>query len=349
MSFFTASQSDSQLQLAQLQKFMKFFKQEPNHYAITIFELQKRLDSWDRLSTAERAAEVEKFLVKYRDARGPSGAWFSAPLKIFSKSTRAVKSAEATINIDWQTAPPAAGGLHFTSIQASLDAVHNTLRVVLSRTSASTGSAPPAPTAAEAVVINANGKRVHDADGVDDAAKRQHLAITAPTPFSLPTAPPPPGYAAPAFAAPAPLLPAPFVPAAAAPMPALIAPAPVPAHPFAVATIAPTALPTVPAPLPRAPPAGAPRVPPNPAREVLFGPMNWEKKWNRNPHNLIMNTLGPTTMRGVHFSSRRGADDDTVIVVFEAETVANWFVTTWNASSRLGYEICTARPQSLNV
>ncbi|KAF8172020.1 hypothetical protein K438DRAFT_1852098 [Mycena galopus ATCC 62051] len=236
-----------------------------------------------------------------------------------------------------------------TSIQASLDAVHNTLRVVLSRTSASTGSAPPAPTAAEAVVINANGKRVHDADGVDDAAKRQHLAITAPTPFSLPTAPPPPGYAAPAFAAPAPLLPAPFVPAAAAPMPALIAPAPVPAHPFAVATIAPTALPTVPAPLPRAPPAGAPRVPPNPAREVLFGPMNWEKKWNRNPHNLIMNTLGPNTMRGVHFSSRRGADDDTVIVVFEAETVANWFVTTWNASSRLGYEICTARPQSLNV
>jgi hypothetical protein len=87
----------------------------------------------------------------------------------------------------------------------------------------------------------------------------------------------------------------------------------------------------------------------DPAREVLFGPMDWEEKWNLTPRNLIMNVLTHNTMRNARFTSRRGPDDATAILVFDADNVASWFIATWNGSPRTGYEICTARPMSLNA
>jgi hypothetical protein len=79
---------------------------------------------------------------------------------------------------------------------------------------------------------------------------------------------------------------------------------------------------------------------------VLLGPLNWEGKFNRAPHNLIMSVLGHNVMRTARFSSRRGPDEYTVIVTFEADAHAAWFITTWNGTPRMGYEICTARAAS---
>ncbi|KAJ7215221.1 hypothetical protein B0H12DRAFT_1079079 [Mycena haematopus] len=94
--------------------------------------------------------------------------------------------------------------------------------------------------------------------------------------------------------------------------------------------------------------AGPPRVRIDPAREVLLGPMDWEAKWNQTPRNLVLAVLGHATMRTARFTSRRGHDDVTAVIVFDAANVAEWFIGTWNGSPRTGFEQCTARA-ALNV
>jgi hypothetical protein len=48
-------------------------------------------------------------------------------------------------------------------------------------------------------------------------------------------------------------------------------------------------------------------------QEVLFGPMDWEKKWHIRPRNLIMSVIA--TMRSACFTSRKGLDDETAVLV----------------------------------
>ncbi|KAJ7900927.1 hypothetical protein B0H14DRAFT_2670341 [Mycena olivaceomarginata] len=252
-----------------------------------------------------------------------------------------------------------------TSLQASVQALDHAVKVSLARASTAAGSAPTAPCAADAAIIeaaqdarlraimsemlnaNANGKHARD-DAMEDSAKRLH--IVPPAPLALPTAPPAPDYAAPTIApalAPVPILALPTVGAApvAAAFPYAAAPAvaPVTAGPaIAAAHMGPPQPPS----LPRAPAGAPPRVRVDPSREVLLGPLNWEGKFNRAPHNLIMSVLGHNVMRTARFSSRRGPDEYTVIVTFEADVHAAWFITTWNDTPRMGYEICTARAAS---
>ncbi|KAJ7822331.1 hypothetical protein B0H14DRAFT_3875593 [Mycena olivaceomarginata] len=84
--------------------------------------------------------------------------------------------------------------------------------------------------------------------------------------------------------------------------------------------------------------------PSTPARELRLGPMDWEKKWHVTPRNLILSVLA--TMRSARFTSRKGPDDETAVLVFEAESVATWFTAAWNNNSRVGYECCVARPNA---
>ncbi|KAJ6574595.1 hypothetical protein B0H19DRAFT_1124878 [Mycena capillaripes] len=75
---------------------------------------------------------------------------------------------------------------------------------------------------------------------------------------------------------------------------------------------------------------------------VLFGPMDWDKKWHLAPRNLILSVIA--TMRSARITSRKGPDEETAVLVFEAESVATWFIEAWNTNSRVGYECCIARP-----
>ncbi|KAJ6527613.1 hypothetical protein DFH09DRAFT_1371392 [Mycena vulgaris] len=92
---------------------------------------------------------------------------------------------------------------------------------------------------------------------------------------------------------------------------------------------------------------GPPRVRIDPAREVLFGPMTWAGNCHFAPRNLIIHVLGANNIRAARFTSRKGPDDFTAVLVFEADAVASWFVTTWNDSPRAGYKVCLARPTPL--
>ncbi|KAJ7036716.1 hypothetical protein C8F04DRAFT_1094184 [Mycena alexandri] len=128
------------------------------------------------------------------------------------------------------------------------------LKAILERISALLRSAPPAPCPANAALLAAGSQRAHeaDSDSVEEPAKRLYLA---PDLLMSPLVflPPPPVFAAPVFAPP---------------------------------------LPTVPAPLPRAPSASnPPRVHIDPAREVLLGPMDWEKVHHKPPRQLILNVV----------------------------------------------------------
>ncbi|KAJ7827929.1 hypothetical protein B0H13DRAFT_2438664 [Mycena leptocephala] len=150
-----------------------------------------------------------------------------------------------------------------SALQATLDSHDRTIKLLLARASASAGTAPPAPSAADAdflagiddarlrtIVQEMIGtKRARPESEDENAPKRLAPAIVIPAAFSLPTASPAPDFASPAFA-----------PAATAVgLPAAVS--------------IPTAYPTAPPPaLPRAPPDGPPRVAIDPAREVLFGP-----------------------------------------------------------------------------
>ncbi|KAJ7459614.1 hypothetical protein B0H11DRAFT_2059259 [Mycena galericulata] len=154
--------------------------------------------------------------------------------------------------------------------------------------------------------------------------------------YAAPAAVPPPAAAAPAFAAAAPAFPG--------------APVFAGAPAFAMPTFATTvpALPRVLLPmpatsLPRAPPGGAPRVRVDPAREVLFGPVDWDGNHFNAPRALIASILGTTAMRGVSLKSRKAHDDTFVVLTFEADTVADWFVNAWNLKPRMTFEGCVAR------
>ncbi|KAJ7822997.1 hypothetical protein B0H14DRAFT_3470370 [Mycena olivaceomarginata] len=97
---------------------------------------------------------------------------------------------------------------------------------------------------------------------------------------------------------------------------------------------------------PHPPPAGPPRGRVDPAREVLFGPITWGRGLrdiHQQPRQPINNVLDFAMMRTVRYSSRKGADDFTAVLVFESDDVAKWFVTTWNTNPRVSYEVCVAR------
>ncbi|KAJ7258045.1 hypothetical protein B0H12DRAFT_1070273 [Mycena haematopus] len=251
-----------------------------------------------------------------------------------------------------------------SALEASMDSHTSTLQLVLNRTGAGAGTATAAPSSDTAFLaglnnetlrsvvqemINANGKRVRFVDGdVDEPAKHHHVAaapaVVIPPVFTLPTAPAAPVYAAPVVTLPT----APAAPAYATPF----VPPSYPTAPPSTGLMPTSALPTAPVPstgLPHAPPGGPPRVRVDPAREVLFGPMNWEGKWNRNPLLVINNVISQNTMRAARFVSRRGADDSIAVLVFDADAHAAWFIGAWNASSRVGYEVCVARPMPLNT
>ncbi|KAJ7247501.1 hypothetical protein C8J57DRAFT_1359127 [Mycena rebaudengoi] len=234
-----------------------------------------------------------------------------------------------------------------TALQATVESQANTIQTLIRRASDSTGWA-------SAPKFNTNGKRaLADIDG-DDAAKRQQLAppplqqlapppvavinIVEPPAFSYPTAP------APAFAYPM----APPAPAYAAPG---FAPVALPTAPPDAPYVLPNAPPPPTRTLPVAPsaPGAPPRVPPNPAREAGLGPMDWQGDYGRAPRNLILAVLGKETMRTARFTSRKGADAQNVIVVFEADSVASWFIQAWNSNPRRGYECCFASPMPLNT
>ncbi|KAJ6530505.1 hypothetical protein DFH09DRAFT_1184105 [Mycena vulgaris] len=83
---------------------------------------------------------------------------------------------------------------------------------------------------------------------------------------------------------------------------------------------------------------GPPRVRIDPAREVLFGPMTWAGNCHFAPRNLVNHVLGANNIRAARFTSRKGPNDLTAVLVFGADAVASWFVTTWNDSPRPGYE-----------
>lgn len=247
-----------------------------------------------------------------------------------------------------------------TGLDSMVVALHGTVNALLSRFDALSSSAPPAPwahdlaliTPAADEAIHANGKRGHY-DTFQDHSKRQHFAtaVALPPAFIYPTAPPAPDFAAPGFALCAALAPATEYPDAAAPAAAYPF-VPHVAYPFAPQAAAAAAAYRVAHPaavLPRPPPGGRPGVRVDPACEVLFGPMDWEKNFHQTPRNLISNILGYNTIQSARFTSRKSSDESTVVLVFEASAIATWFIATWNGAPRPGYEICVARPMFLNA
>ncbi|KAJ7271624.1 hypothetical protein C8J57DRAFT_1226208 [Mycena rebaudengoi] len=127
----------------------------------------------------------------------------------------------------------------------------------------------------------------------DSVAKRQQLAtgLTVPVAFAYqyPAPPPAPDYAAPTLALPAP--------------PPAVGGYPAPPMPPAVVPCPPT--------------SAAPQVKPDRARLAHLGPMLWSGNFHAAPLNLI---LGSNTMRNVRFTLRKGADDHTALLTFEAES-----------------------------
>ncbi|KAJ7159531.1 hypothetical protein C8R46DRAFT_1354241 [Mycena filopes] len=247
-------------------------------------------------------------------------------------------------------------GNQIAALTATVGSFKDALGAVMSHASASSGSAykmasPPldaeALRAAVRDVLNENGKRTLEDPAVDDPSKRQAaLVVNIPATYTFPTPPPAPTFASPAFAVPGMPALAPAPPAFLAPAPpAFTAPTPAPAPPSAPP--APPALASGPYPAPPQP--GPPRPKSVPSREALFGPVTWgkdAKDIHQQPRQLVNSVLGFSLMRSVRYSSRRGPDNFTAILVFEADEVAQWFVTTWNNNPRLSYEIVVAR---LNV
>ncbi|KAJ7148800.1 hypothetical protein C8R43DRAFT_1194462 [Mycena crocata] len=263
--------------------------------------------------------------------------------------------------------------LHYTSNSSAGQ------KVLMARTSA----AVPAPTtvpyvpleelapeALHAVVtsfLNANGKRAREGD-VDDAVRnvRAHIADAPPPPplVAVPqsfvynagalqqsqaqpaayAAPPPVAYTAPpvAYTAPPVAYAAPLV-APAAPPVAYAAP---PHVVHAAAAPPPFAPPSAPLP-PQAPaPPGPPAAERDPTREVVIGPVSWNKdaggKLNipRDVGNLIRVVLPDAGHP--HFRTRRAHDPSYTICTFESAGVADWIIKRWAAVDRGAYSIITA-------
>ncbi|KAJ7803965.1 hypothetical protein B0H14DRAFT_3883785 [Mycena olivaceomarginata] len=64
---------------------------------------------------------------------------------------------------------------------------------------------------------------------------------------------------------------------------------------------------------------------------MRVGPMDWEKNWKPHPFQLINNIIGQPTMRKARFTSRRGPDDATAVLVFQEAAHASWFIDAWSA------------------
>ncbi|KAJ6612420.1 hypothetical protein B0H10DRAFT_1952313 [Mycena sp. CBHHK59/15] len=90
------------------------------------------------------------------------------------------------------------------------------------------------------------------------------------------------------------------------------------------------------------PPSGPPRAQIDPACEVHLGPVMWDGNFHHGPCNLVSTILRLST-GAVRFSSCESPDDNTVLCVFESDAVADWFVTMWNNSSCVVYEVCVVR------
>ncbi|KAJ7679952.1 hypothetical protein B0H17DRAFT_1206245 [Mycena rosella] len=191
-----------------------------------------------------------------------------------------------------------------SSIQATLGSHDHMLKTILSRLSATSDSAPPAPSRNEAAAINApvanddahihamvqdivnqNGKRGREGDADGALPKRQELVNIPPPLSSSPPSPPRLRHQ-------------------------------------------------------RMPLPPSPRRPPPSPRTLhrLRLPRCHARPWAPLKGSLLTisaHGLKPT-MCTARFSSRKGPDDDTAIIAFQAEAVAAWFVATWNANPRIG-------------
>ncbi|KAJ7758459.1 hypothetical protein DFH07DRAFT_958304 [Mycena maculata] len=176
-------------------------------------------------------------------------------------------------------------------------------------------------------VINKHCSTSRDDVEHQEPAKRQELVALPPS-FVYPTPPTAPDFTA--------------APLATVALP--IAPAPPPVSGAASVYPAPPAVPA--SALPRPPPSGPPRVRVDPTREVLPRPMDWRNNFHQAPHNLVTSVLGANMIRLAPFKSCKGPDDVTAVLVFEADTVVQWFITTWNDNPRILYEICVTRPHA---
>ncbi|KAJ7239120.1 hypothetical protein C8J57DRAFT_1373063 [Mycena rebaudengoi] len=167
----------------------------------------------------------------------------------------------------------------------------------------------------------ATGKRALEHDD-DPAAKHQHVMPPTSFAYQYPSAPPAPQYASHAMAPPGP--------------------------PSRCCTGT-GGVPRAPTPLPNPPTAVAPApvVAPAPGRQVQLGPMVWKGNFGAAPRNLVLAVLGTNTMRGVRYTTRRGSDDHTALLTFDADAVATLFINAWNDNTCVGYEVCYA--SSLNV
>ncbi|KAJ7172891.1 hypothetical protein C8R43DRAFT_675965 [Mycena crocata] len=297
-----------------------------------------------------------------------------ALVKASNKQTQNFAAAAAAItDLTSRMGTVEGGDPRYNALEATVQAQAAAIQVLMARTSA----AVPAPTtvpyvpleelapeALHAVVtsfLNANGKRAREGD-VDDAVRnvRAHIA-DAPPPPPLVAVPQsfvynagalqqsqaqPAAYAAPplvAYTAP-PVAPAAPLVAPAAPTVVYAAPAHV-VH-AAAAAPPPFAPPSAPLP-PQAPaPPGPPAAERDPAREVVIGPVSWNKdavgKLNipRDVGNLIRVVLPDAGHP--HFRTRRAHDPSYTICTFESAGVADWIIKRWAAVDHGAFSVITA-------
>ncbi|KAJ7092171.1 hypothetical protein C8R44DRAFT_990315 [Mycena epipterygia] len=194
-----------------------------------------------------------------------------------------------------------------TSLTATVAQLGTTFQAVLRQLCASSGTAPSAMSGDDAALINdalnPNGKRAHEED--DASVKRQHLdtGVTLPDSFVL--------------LAPSSLLRCSLLPPSCHPPSSSCPPLrPPPSRPL----------------LPR-PTLHRPTSHPLRLVRSLVLPLG---NYHHFPRNLISNVL-TKTIRSVRYTSRRGSDDATAILIFDADTVAaTWFIHVWNNAARSG-------------
>ncbi|KAJ7790714.1 hypothetical protein B0H14DRAFT_3501377 [Mycena olivaceomarginata] len=251
--------------------------------------------------------------------KGKAKAKASTPASTPTRTSPASKSTESAAGADaavQSAMPPLRAGDHRHQgardqgrgrghrYQATIESHTNTLQVILAP-APTPALRPPAPSASDASVLAGidpacravmqeystpmGSARVAE----DPSAKRAHIGVVIPPPFTYPTAPPAPDYTAAAFAPPAPRV----------------------RFCACVANGAPTSgvfWSTLHA-------------------RVLFWPMDWEGQWNRNPLTLIDRVIGGNAVRAARFTSRSGTEDATAILIFDADARASWFIGAWNA------------------
>jgi hypothetical protein len=81
----------------------------------------------------------------------------------------------------------------------------------------------------------------------------------------------------------------------------------------------------------------------DPARELVFGPVNWKKNINSECRTIIAEGMKTRpNMRG--FYTRRGPDNQYIICGFETAGATDWFVNTWMSERSGRWSSVVARP-----